>query len=117
MYNNDSLNMEAIIDSIEKINRYASDHQTADSLFGDEESFEAILMNFLIIGESVGRIKDETKAKYPDISWREIKDFRNLIAHDYFGIDVLEIFEIIKYELPVLNEQVLKILNDNKTTD
>lgn len=69
-------------------------------------------MNFVVIGETVERLSDEFKNTHSSVPWRLIKDFRNLIAHDYFGIDAEEVFEIIQTHLVVLDKSVTEILAD-----
>lgn len=91
-----------IIDSANKIKNYIKGIKNADSFFEDEKSFDAVMMNFIIMGESVSRLSERFKSKNINIPWNKIKDFRNLIAHDYFGIDAEEVWQIIKKHLPKL---------------
>src|ERR1700761_3681457 len=65
----------------------------------DIKTKHAVEHNFMIIGEAVSRIPGDFKRKYPNINWRQIKDFRNLIAHDYFGIDNGIVWDIIQLNL------------------
>ena len=67
-------------------------------------------MNFIIIGGMVSKISDEIKNIHSQIDWNRIKDFRNLVAHDYFGIDAEEVWQIIKNDLPNLEKDLLSIL-------
>jgi uncharacterized protein with HEPN domain len=68
------------------------------------------MMNFIVIGEMVDRISDVMKTNNPQIGWNRIKGFRNLVAHDYFGIDAEEVWQIIINDLPSLKEEIDKIL-------
>ncbi len=56
--------------------------------------FDAVMMNFIVIGEIVGRLSGEFKEKYNQINWKKVLGFRNIVAHNYFGIDA-EVWEII----------------------
>ena len=56
------------------------------------------------------RISTDLKLKYPAIKWREITAFRNVIVHDYLGVDLDQIWDIIERDLPVLKIQVETIL-------
>ncbi len=47
---------------------------------------------------------------HPEINWIKIKGFRNIVAHDYFGIDAEEVWQIIKFKIPDLREGIMKIL-------
>ncbi len=56
------------------------------------------------------RVSKELKASHPEIDWQRVKDFRNLVAHDYLGVDAEEVWQIIKNDLPALEIAVKKIL-------
>jgi uncharacterized protein with HEPN domain len=47
---------------------------------------------FFVIGEMVDKLSEEIKRKHPEIEWIKIKGFRNIVAHDYFGIDAEEVW-------------------------
>ncbi len=67
-------------------------------------------MNFVIIGEAVLRLSDELLEAEHHIPWAKIKGFRNIIAHNYFGVDAEEVWEIIKDHLPSLEKDINSIL-------
>jgi uncharacterized protein with HEPN domain len=67
-------------------------------------------MNIVIIGESVTRLPDELLEAMPDVEWRKIKGLRNMIAHDYFGIDAEVIWQIIGKHIPELLNQVQHLI-------
>lgn len=67
-------------------------------------------MNFVIIGEAVARLTDELKEKESQIPWAKIKGLRNIVAHDYFGVDAEEVWQIIKNDLPELEKKIKTIL-------
>jgi len=102
MLTKDLDSLENILESVEKIELYSSQLKTADNLFNDAKSFDAIMMNFIIIGEMVIKLSDGFKEKNSDIEWWKIKGFRNIVAHDYFGIDAEEVWQIIQNKLPEL---------------
>jgi len=108
----DLLSLKGILDAADKIIDYSQQFSNADDFFSDQKSFDAVCMNFIIIGEMVDRISDEFKLKYNEIDWNNIKGLRNIIAHDYFGVDAEEILSIIKLHIPVLIESVKKIFHN-----
>lgn len=65
--------------------------------------------NLQLLGQSSKRVSAETKAKHPDLPWRDLGDFRNVVVHDYLEIDYYEVWNIIETNLPPLKEQLLKI--------
>lgn len=106
MHDSNHLALLTILDSIEKIQRFSSDLTTWQDLKNDEETFDACLMNFVIIGESVLRFEASFIEANNHVEWHKIRGFRNLIAHDYFGIDVEEVWDIITNKIPQLKQFV-----------
>jgi uncharacterized protein with HEPN domain len=100
----------AVLDSIEKILEYVKDISSAKDYFRSSMAFDATLMNFINIGEMTDRVSKELKALHPEIDWQLMKDFRNLVAHDYLGVDAEEVWQIIKNDLPSLENAIKKIL-------
>lgn len=92
--------IESILEAIDRIIEYTTDIKSADDFNNDYRNFDATMMNFVVIGEMVGKISDELKSKHPEIEWIKIKGFRNIVAHDYFGIDAEEVWQIIKNKIP-----------------
>jgi len=107
------LYLEDILASTVKILRYAKD-ASCENLLMDEMRLEAIARNFEIIGEASSKVPQDIKDKYPFIEWRKISDFRNILAHEYFGIDYEIMWEIIKDKLPGLEKQIKAIVNAEK---
>ncbi|MEW5842265.1 MAG: HepT-like ribonuclease domain-containing protein [Bacteroidota bacterium] len=102
--------LQNILDSINKINSYTQLFQNADELYNDNKSFDAVLMNFVIIGEMVAKLSDEFKENNSKVDWSNIKGFRNIIAHQYFGIDAEEVWGIILNELPILKRELEEVI-------
>ena len=113
MSDKDKANLLAIIDSCTKIQNFTDDILDADNFFADEKTFDAVLMNFVVIGEAVARLSENFKEKETQIPWVKVKDLRNLVAHDYFGVDAEEVWQIIKNNLPNLEEEINLILSIN----
>jgi uncharacterized protein with HEPN domain len=105
------LHLSSILEAIEKIERYSQNFDTADAFYHDEKSFDATMMQFVVIGEAVARLDSHFRDQHNTIPWQKIKDFRNIIAHDYFGIDADEIWSIIQYHLLPLKEQVRTLIH------
>jgi len=68
----------------------------------DRKTYSAVIREFEIIGEAVGKLPEEIKRKRSDVEWQDIKDFRNLLTHEYFGVDLEIVWQIIQDDLPVL---------------
>ena len=87
--------------SVNKILTYTR-NLTFETYLSDDKTKDAVERNFEIIGEAASRIPDDFKKTHPNIEWRIIKDFRNFIIHEYFGIDDRILWDIVKHHLPEL---------------
>ena len=103
---NDELSLQSILIAIDTIMEYSSSSHTADDFYHDKKSFDACMIHFINIGEMIDRLSTDFKMSHQNIPWKEIKDFRNLVAHNYFGIDADEIWDIIQNHLPVLKQNI-----------
>lgn len=83
-----------------------------ENLKKDRKTYSAIIREFEIIGEAVSKLPKDLKNRYPEVPWRDIKDFRNILTHEYFSIDVEILWRVIKEDLPDLISTVKKILEE-----
>ncbi|MBX3044243.1 MAG: DUF86 domain-containing protein [Candidatus Kapabacteria bacterium] len=83
-----------------------------DNFSDDDKTIDAVIRNFEIIGEASNHLPKDFKLKYADIDWRALTDFRNVIIHEYFGISIEIIWDIIENELPNLEPNIKKLLDD-----
>lgn len=111
---NDLLYLLNILESIAKIKIYSSDTQDAETFFdlNDQLNFNASLNLLANIGEGVFKISKELKEEYSNIKWKQIKDYRNKIVHDYMGIDLFITFKIITTDLLELEGQLIPIIKN-----
>ena len=100
--------VEDIWESIEKIERY-TEGLTQDNFQSDEKTTDAVVRNLDIIGEAAGRLPEEYTERHSDIEWVKIIGLRNRIVHEYFGVDLQIIWQIIKKDLPVFKTSLNKI--------
>ncbi len=75
---------------------------------------DAVIRNFEIIGKVSKNIPSEIKDKYPEIPWKKMYGLRNLISHEYFGVDYEMIWEIAKNNLPQNQADIEKIIEKEK---
>ena len=71
---------------------------------------DAVIRNFQIIGEAAKNIPEKIRVKYPSVPWTKMYGLRNLIAHEYFGIDLEMIWEITQHHLHDNKTEVQKIV-------
>lgn len=94
--------------SIEAIFEYSTGYDFAMYL-ADIKTRQAIERNFEIIGEASSRITAIVKQENPQIDWRVIKDFRNFMIHEYFGINHRIVWQTIQLRLAPLLEEIRKL--------
>jgi len=68
----------------------------------DRMRYSAVIREFEIIGEAVGKLSPTLKQACPEVPWQDIKDFRNLLTHEYFGVDLEIVWNTVREELPHL---------------
>lgn len=100
-----------IQESCEKVIRFTKG-MTYKRLVNDELHFDAVLRNLEIIGEAVKNVSEETRQKYPQIKWRKIAGFRDVVAHGYFGVNDETVWDILENEVPVLLKTVTTMLSE-----
>jgi len=97
-----------ILESIDRVSQYI-EGLSYDAFSNDQKSIDAVVRNLEIIGEAANRLPDEFKEKHPEVEWHKVIGLRNRIIHDYFGIDLKIIWQIIHADLPALRQTLSKI--------
>lgn len=98
-----------MLESIKKIQKYSGKFRNADDFYEDTLAFDATMMNFIVIGEMVEKLSANIlSATEKEINWVKIKSFRNIVAHNYFGIDAEEVWQIIQESLGSLKNEIEK---------
>ena len=111
MSRRESLYLGDIQESCEKVLKF-TEGMTYKDFVHDELHFDAVLRNLEIIGEAVKNISEETRQKYPKIKWRKIAGFRDIVAHEYFGVNDETVWDIVEKEIPALLDIVKSILGE-----
>ena len=106
----DKARLNHILDSIVEIETYLFNVDFETFLENSMMRF-ACIKQMEIIGEASNHISEELKALFTDIEWNSIKGMRNVLVHEYFGIDTRLIWEIIKYDLPELKTKVVGVIS------
>lgn len=82
---------------------------TQDSFQSDGKTTDAVLRNLEIIGEAAGRLPEDFTDRHSEIEWFKIIGLRNRIVHQYFGIDLQIIWQILKKDLPAFKASLKNI--------
>jgi uncharacterized protein with HEPN domain len=103
--------LDDILECIGKIHNYTAGLFLVD-FCNDPKTIDAVTRNLEIIGEAARRLPEEIRIKYPDVEWHKIISLRNVLIHEYPGIDLETIWDIIENKLSLLEKQVKGILRD-----
>ncbi len=96
---------EAISD-IEKITLGKS----IDDMLNEPAIRFSVIKLIEIIGEASTAISSDTKDKFSEVEWLKMKAMRNILVHEYFGVDLEQVWEVVMKDIPLLKEQVLDML-------
>ncbi len=107
--------LKDILDSIRKIEKYTKGLSFKE-LKKNEMVLDAVIRNFEIIGEATKNIPKDIKKKYPNVEWKEAAGFRDVLIHDYFGIDIEAVRDTIKNNLPEFKKHIKQIIKSEKLT-
>lgn len=99
-----------ILDSIEKIEEYTKNISKKE-FFDDMQVQDAVVRRIGIIGEAVKNLPMSFRDKHPNIQWREIAGTRDVIIHDYSGVDTDLVWAIINSDIPKLKKQISKLID------
>ena len=99
--------IEHMLDCIDRIENYTQCDQRAfmqSTLIQD-----AVVRNLQVMAESSQRLGKDIKQRQSHIAWRELSGFRNILVHDYLGVDLQIIWSVLELELPRLKSALLDL--------
>lgn len=103
--------LDDILDAVTKIRNYTSG-MNLEGLKGDSRTLDAVVRNLEVIGEAAKKIPEDVRLRYPAIEWKKIAGLRDILIHEYFGIDVNIIWDIVQTKLLTLDEQIKKVIKE-----
>ena len=104
----DSLYLRHILNSIKRIEGYASVGR--ERFLAESHWQDAIIRQLEVIGEASKQLSAELKAANPEVPWRRIAGLRDVLIHQYFGVDLDVVWGVVQRDLPLLKDNVLEII-------
>ncbi|HME00980.1 MAG TPA: DUF86 domain-containing protein [Terriglobia bacterium] len=96
---------------LERIRRIEEDvSRGRDEFMRSHTIQDAVLRNLQVLSESTQRLSEPLRARHPEIEWRRIAAFRNLLVHDYLGVDLGRVWEVVERDIPELKRAVMAML-------
>ena len=103
------LRIRHILDSIDKIESYTRG-MSSEAFCSNSLAVDAVLRNFTIIGEAAGNVPPEVTGAHPELPWRLMQDMRNVVVHDYPGVNLEVVWHTVQTDLPPLVPLLRSIL-------
>ena len=104
------LRIAYIIEAIETILNYSAG-MTFEQFASDLKTIDAVVLNFIIIGEAASHLSEDFIELHSDIPWREMRDMRNMAVHEYFRVDKMIVWETLRNNLPPLLPLLKHLIN------
>ncbi len=109
---NERLYLEHILEANQRVEPYTGKDKIkfmTDTLVQD-----GVIRNLQTLAESTQKISDTVKKDHPGVEWRAIAGFRNIMVHDYLGVDLDRVWGVVENRIPKLKEEIEKILREEK---
>jgi uncharacterized protein with HEPN domain len=104
--------LKHIRESIAKIEKYTEGGRK--TFLEDTMIQDSVIRNLEIIGEAAGNLPADLRKRYPKVPWRSMTGMRNVLIHEYFGVDLDIVWKVVAQRLPVLKRHVSAMLAKNK---
>jgi uncharacterized protein with HEPN domain len=106
----DQVYLQHILDAIEKIESYSAIGR--EVFIANSHWQDAVIRQLEIIGEATKRLSDGLRQRYDEVPWRRIAGLRDVLIHDYMGVDLVAVWEVTQQNLPVLKNQIQAIVDE-----
>lgn len=104
----EKLHLIHMLECMERIDEYTSGGR--EVFMADPKTQDAVLRNFEILGEAAKRVSATIREKSGDIPWRRVAGLRDVLIHQYEGVDLDEVWSIVEKDMPSLKRQIQKMV-------
>ena len=105
--------LEDIVESSALIAVYVQGMSYADWV-KDRKTIDAVVRNLQIIGEATNHVPEDVRSRYSDVPWAQLRGMRNILIHEYFGVDTDILWRAATEDVPRLREQIQKIIDESR---
>ena len=102
--------LDDILEASQRIRSYTAGLSLSE-LRADQKTIDAVVRNLEVMGEAIKKLPAEVRDRHPDVPWKKIAGLRDILIHEYFGVDLDIIWDVVQTKLPALTEQVAAILS------
>jgi len=99
------LYIDDICEAVERIASYTS-NLSRDEFMNDVRTIDAVIRNLEILGEAAKHIPVEVRSKFTGIDWKGIAGMRDILIHEYFGVDLDIVWDVVSHRIPALAQAV-----------
>lgn len=100
-----------ILNSITEVEEFTADMDFV-TFSSDKKTVNAVIRSLEVIGEAAKRIPEDIRQKCSDVPWKYMTGMRNKLIHEYSGVDLEVVWEVVKHELPPLESHIKRMLDE-----
>jgi uncharacterized protein with HEPN domain len=108
------IRLRDMLAAAERASVYGSGVASAGALLANRQILDAILFNLFVLGEAAKGVPEEVRSRYSGVQWKAMAGLRDVLAHEYFGVDTDVVWDVVRAELPHLIEQLRSIIAEEE---
>ena len=105
--------LDDIVEACEKVTRYTA-AMTSETFRGDDKTIDAVVRNLEVIGEAAKKIPEDLRLQMSNVDWQRIAGLRDVLIHQYFGIDLDIVWDVVRTKVPALRASVVAFLGEDR---